>query len=316
MLVIAGPFRYGYSAVGLFIVLSGFCLMLPVVNGKAALKGGALQFFKRRARRILPPFYCAVGLSLLLIWLVIGHKTGTLWDGALPVSPKSILSCLLMLQDVWFRGKINTVLWSIAVEWRIYFFFPLLVLAYKRFGVVKTTAAAVVLSCVSWPLLRAGSVPDLHVQYFALFVLGALGAKIAYSQDPPYTRWRADVAWELIAAIGACLFMALSCLWRRQETAGHTFLLDMNVGVAASSLLVAASRGEGGWLRRSLGWRPLAFVGTFSYSIYLIHVPLLQVIWQYFVFPLHESSSGNIYAAWVCRNGADRWSIVFVFPGL
>ncbi len=41
--------------------------------------------------------------------------------------------------------------------------------------------------------------------------------------------------------------------------------------------------GSLGWLSAALGCRPLAFLGTFAYSIYLVHAPVLQVAWQYLV---------------------------------
>ncbi|HEX6799049.1 MAG TPA: acyltransferase family protein, partial [Ktedonobacterales bacterium] len=50
---------YGSFAVSAFIAISGFSLMLPVARGDGRLPGGAWTFFKRRARRILPPYYFA-----------------------------------------------------------------------------------------------------------------------------------------------------------------------------------------------------------------------------------------------------------------
>src|SRR4051794_40542870 len=49
---------YGYLGVPVFIVLSGFVLMLPVVSRGRGLElpGGARKFIRRRARRILPPY--------------------------------------------------------------------------------------------------------------------------------------------------------------------------------------------------------------------------------------------------------------------
>src|SRR6266446_573435 len=77
-------FAQGNLAVDVFIVLSGFCLMLPVVSLGYEVSGGAVHFFRRRARRILPPYFAAMGLSLLPIWLLIGEKTGTHWDVITP----------------------------------------------------------------------------------------------------------------------------------------------------------------------------------------------------------------------------------------
>ena len=58
------------------------------------------------------------------------------------------------------------------------------------------------------------------------------------------------------------------------------------VGVFACALLVASSLKETSPSRRLLEWRPLVVLGTFSYSFYLVHAPLLQILWQYLLQPL------------------------------
>src|SRR5258708_40112679 len=56
----AGWLQFCHVSVGVFIVLSGFCLMLPVARSSdRQLPGGLGQYFVRRARRILPPYYAA-----------------------------------------------------------------------------------------------------------------------------------------------------------------------------------------------------------------------------------------------------------------
>ncbi|RYG91671.1 MAG: acyltransferase, partial [Alphaproteobacteria bacterium] len=138
-------FTLGHYAVGLFIVLSGFCLALPIVRGDGTIRGGAWNFFQRRARRILPSYYLAVAFSLLVIFLFsINHKTGTHWDISVPVTLSSLLTHLFLLQDAFGDPKINHAFWSISVEWRIYFLFPLLVLGWRRLGAVPTTILAIV----------------------------------------------------------------------------------------------------------------------------------------------------------------------------
>ena len=66
----------GHLSVTVFIVISGFCLTLPVVSAGEQLRGGTFEFLKRRARRILPPYYGALALCLALIATVIGKPTG------------------------------------------------------------------------------------------------------------------------------------------------------------------------------------------------------------------------------------------------
>ena len=79
-------FKTGHYVVDLFIVLSGFCLMLPVIRHRGTLPGNTIIFFKKRIRRILPPYYLAMGFSLLLIITMIGEKTGTRWDISIPIT--------------------------------------------------------------------------------------------------------------------------------------------------------------------------------------------------------------------------------------
>ena len=143
--VAARLFAHGQFAVCVFIVLSGFCLMLPVARGDGCLRGGAWRFFQRRARRILPPYYCAFGLSMLLVALCLNVRTGTFWDYALPVTTLGVVTHLLLLQDVLPTTGLqgDYPLWSISVEWRIYFAFPLLVLLWQRVGPLAATALAI-----------------------------------------------------------------------------------------------------------------------------------------------------------------------------
>lgn len=64
---------FGHYAVVQFIVLSGYCLMLPVIKHGGILAGGTWHFLLKRAWRILPPYYFAILFSHLLISLMIGH---------------------------------------------------------------------------------------------------------------------------------------------------------------------------------------------------------------------------------------------------
>jgi peptidoglycan/LPS O-acetylase OafA/YrhL len=69
------------------------------------------------------------------------------------------------------------------------------------------------------------------------------------------------------------------------------WIADYFVGTVTLIVLLVASRSSDIWLFRLLAMRPLAAIGVFAYSIYLIHAPLLQVIWQYVAYPLHLSNA-------------------------
>jgi peptidoglycan/LPS O-acetylase OafA/YrhL len=299
--LIADVFGSGHYAVDVFIVLSGFCLMLPVVRGDGTLRGGAILFFKRRARRILPPYYISLGFSLMMIFLCLGVKTGSEWDFSIPVTNWGIIAHVLLLQDVFpVATQINNALWSISVEWRIYFVFPILVLCWQRYGAMKTIAgtclASLVLLLALWrtPFFHGqiNNIVGVMPQYLGLFSLGMAGAAIAYSTESKLASLRRTFPWAswtilmtvlvLFQQIGAYLLMS-----RHRQLALGVPLQDVVVGIWTLCLLVTAAGRKLKPVSAFLEWKPLVFLGTFAYSIYLFHMPLQQFVWQFFIRPLH-----------------------------
>jgi peptidoglycan/LPS O-acetylase OafA/YrhL len=267
----------GHFAVCFFIVLSGYCLMLPVLKNEFRLPRGPVFFLRRRAWRILPPYYLALALSLLLIGLFISQPTGSQWDVSLPVTSGNIATHLLLVQNFFADDfyKINFVFWSIAVEWQIYFLFPLLLWAWRSIGPVYSTSAAVLISS----LLEKKTGHFSHVHFIGLFALGMLGAAICFSENRATVRFKA-LPWTPIAiGTGAASFLSSYV-----EHEWVQFVADALFGCCASSILIIAALRPKGWVHAFLNLKPLVFVGSFSYSLYLIHAPLIQVLWLY-VFP-------------------------------
>jgi peptidoglycan/LPS O-acetylase OafA/YrhL len=269
----------GHLAVNVFIVLSGFCLMLPVLKAGGRLPGGPARFFRRRARRILPPYYGALALSLLLIWLFVGADTGTHWDVSVPVTTNGIVAHMLLLQDVLHRGEINHPFSSIAVEWKIYFLFPLLLLLDKRIGALAATALVVTGSCLAFLGLRGTLLFGLTPHYLGLFALGMLGASLTRGGGATAVP---RIVWP--AAGGGLLLLAVVLMergWGLRLSAPRALLLDVVVGLLTMVALVLCETRPQSGLCRLLSAKPLVSIGVVSYSLYLIHAPLLQVVWQY-----------------------------------
>ncbi len=279
--------KYGHFAVDVFILISGYCLMLPVLAHHGSLRGGAIAFFQRRARRILPPYYFALALCLCLIWTLIGQKTGTHWDAALPATPFEIIAHLLLLQDViGDAGRINYVTWSIAVEWQIYFLFPLMLVFWRRFGALRATVGITLVSYVLYEIVRGTPVEGITCQYFALFAFGMLAAEVSQT-----SQWPALKSPAVLRNMFAIAFAALVSLCHRWGISGHWVVMDLIVGIASFALLVGASLPGTNVIRQCLSWYPLVQIGTFAYSIYLVHAPILQIFWQYGIHPHHFPST-------------------------
>ena len=63
----------------------------------------------------------------------------------------------------------------------------------------------------------------------------------------------------------------------------------LTVGVSFALLLAGLAREPAHWLRRILSGRPLVAIGVMSYSVYLLHAPLLEVVCIRFLFPFQRS---------------------------
>jgi peptidoglycan/LPS O-acetylase OafA/YrhL len=70
------------------------------------------------------------------------------------------------------------------------------------------------------------------------------------------------------------------------------FAAAIIVGIGITLLIIALSGSSPSHLAfRMLEWRPLIWIGLFSYSLYLIHGPIIQMIWQYVVHPMGLSQN-------------------------
>ena len=263
---------YGHIAVDVFIVVSGFCLMLPVTK-RGGEMGSLRRFFARRARRILPPYYASLALSILFILTVAHVPTGTVWDNCLPLTWAQFLAHVALIHDLPLGlkgGTINYPLWSIAVECQIYLFMPLVVLSLRRLGSAGTLAWTIAFG-VGLHWFSAGRLDIATPWYLGLFALGAVAAREGAAGRLRFWRPASYALWAVILLVLLGKGKAFFDL--------HVWYIDTVIGLATALAIGAtledAAKKERG-LTRLLSWPPLVRVGLFSYSLYLVHAPLLH----------------------------------------
>ncbi|MBF4618802.1 acyltransferase [Clavibacter sp. VKM Ac-2873] len=267
---------YGYLGVPVFIVLSGYVLMLPVAGRPGLdLRHGTGTFLRRRARRILPPYFAALALSLLmaLAITVMSDGGGTAWGSAAPAAPAGIVSHVLLLQDLspdWV-SQVNAPLWSVAVEWQIYFLMPLVLLPlWRRWGGLPVVALATV---VMTGASLAGFAPWACPWLLGLFAAGMLAAELTVGARP---RWASDRLL-LAVAVGAAAVLLLGITVLQ----GRVWAAELVAGAGFASLLAwAGARTMAGSRPRAPGafvTRPAQRLGLVSYSVYLVHSPFLAL---------------------------------------
>lgn len=272
----------GHYAVAVFIVLSGYCLMLPVAK-RGHLAGGIRAYLVRRARRILPPYYAALGFALGI--LAVFHRYGHVASPQLQsewlqnFSRGDILSHIFLVHDfsrVW-SGMIDGPMWSIAPEWQIYFLLPLLLLPlWRRLGMVLIVLTGFVLGLAPHFLLPPNQGFGWACPwYLGLFTLGMAGAVASQNQHDIRLPW-----WIARLACGVFLLTLIFAPHLLSAEAGLYWLFDCVIGSMTACLIVccaaaAATDHPRHGLLRLFESRWVVRVGTFSYSLYLIHYLVL-----------------------------------------
>ena len=261
---------FGRLAVVFFLVLSGFSLAISPAR-KSWRSDGVGTYLRRRAWRILPPYWAALVMSLIISWFVVpashfGPPTGD-----------SLLVYGLVAQDIFTAPTPNGAFWSIGVEAELYLVFPLLLAVRRRFG------AAVLVACVTLPVVARGLMaPDanpveganqLTPHLAPVFVAGMVGAGIVVASD----RVR-RLPWGWFAVLAAAPVVALGVIRGSVWTVTHYFWVDLAVAPAMTMMIAAVATGRSAVLTRLLNARPVRGLGGFSYSLYLIHLPIVMAV--------------------------------------
>jgi len=124
--------RTGYLFVDVFLLLSGFLMFMPYAKSMLddTPSPSILNFYKKRAVRILPPYYLCI--IILFISACINGEYYTKGEML-----RDILSHLTLTHtfftDTYLFTHLNVPLWTIAIEAQFYLLFPFIARAYKKF---------------------------------------------------------------------------------------------------------------------------------------------------------------------------------------
>ncbi|HEY5231673.1 MAG TPA: acyltransferase [Galbitalea sp.] len=268
----------GRAAVIVFIALSGFSLAIgPARSGWRFTS--IREYARRRAWRILPPYWAALGFSLIMVWFVLAQPG---WP--IPTA-KSVVVYGLLVQDAVPTGSPNRAFWSIAIEAQLYILLPLLLLIVRRFSAVAMVAlvTAIVVTMgslgphVAWmndALVKF--TPDLAV----LFAVGVLAAGIVTASER--TRSQPWGWYALAAAVPLIVLLSIKgTVWSN----ANLLWVDLASAPAIGLLLVAIATAKPRYVIRFLNTRPLRSLGSFSYSLYLTHLPIVIAVAYGLVIP-------------------------------
>jgi len=261
---LCGPLTAGTEAVVLFFVLSGFVLMLPYIKGVNQTWG---IFVVRRILRIYGPYLFALALAVAgaAIWHGphgMGDWGDHIWSE--PVSPKLVLQHFLML-GIYNVSQYNPAFWTLIEEMRISIIYPVLAYAVMRFPAKYSLLLAAALALFARGFLHIRPDADwiLTVEYIGVFICGMVLARNVRVVGQWY-RARNTTVRVLLALSAAVLYFG-------GHGHKHGDLWFFTLGSLMFIVIALHSRRVGAFL--SLGIP--VYLGRISYSLYLVHIPML-----------------------------------------
>jgi peptidoglycan/LPS O-acetylase OafA/YrhL len=252
---------YSHLAVVVFFVISGFLitrLMLSehIRNGQVSLK----RFYARRALRLFPAMYTYVA-CVCLLWVA----------GFLHLHARDLWHAVTYTVNFLpARGKQIGHLWSLSNEEQFYILWPcaFVLLGPRRSGWVAlgTILFGPVARACAWVFLRGTPYYDLPMFPMVAdsIAMGCLLANIS--------GWLEGKNWYLRLFRPAYSVGLLALLLVTNRYMDYTVVLIFGTSVINACLAILIHRcvyRPNDWVGHLLNWKPIAFVGTLSYSLYL-----------------------------------------------
>lgn len=269
----------GYVGVDIFFVISGYLITRIIYDDLVAGRFSIVDFYERRARRILPALIVLIGASLCAAWLLL-----------LPYQfrdlSKEALSAALFYSNIRFFVKADyfapdsefSILlhtWSLAVEEQFYIVFPILLYALHRGAARFVIPVIAVLALASLAVSQIWLTDHASASFFLApsraWELG-IGSLLALG------RWQMPLGRPLrevlaVAGLGALI---VPVIFYDADTP-FPGLMALMPCIGAAAIITTGANGPAVALKL-LSLRPIVFVGLISYSLYLWHWPILAFV--------------------------------------
>ncbi len=257
----------GYLAVQTFFILSGFVLARSYARASWK-RHDLLRYAAARVARIYPVYL----LSLVVVAPFIIQTI--LKPGRSGVEKAGLLTNYGLLLQGWTGGLgvgWNTPAWTLSCEFFFYLFFPLLFVWMRDAG--RRTIVAILAGCLVTPVLLAhANVPWnwKPIHHLSDFAAGIAAARLFGWAKP--RMWGKGFILYVPAMIAGALVIVYPQIMEGTYGDLNTALRPLNV-LALIGLALS-----GGPMAAALSSRSAEYLGKASYSMYILHVP---VLWWY-----------------------------------
>ena len=245
-------YEYGRMAVQVFLVVAGFLAARGLSREGSALAGSPLPLIWKRYLRLVVPYMAALGLA------IVAAAIASQWldDEAIPerATFTQWLAHLFLVHSLLGFEALSAGVWYIAIDFQLFALMAVLLWS----GRIRTIAPILVLLVASLSLFWFNRDPGWD--NWAIYFFGSYGLGAA--------AWWAAERRQMSAWLGVMATIAIAAL-----------VVDfrLRIALALSIALILGFSRRSGLLEHWPDFRPLNFLGRISYSVFLVHFPVLLV---------------------------------------
>jgi peptidoglycan/LPS O-acetylase OafA/YrhL len=282
-------FDYGRMAVQVFLVIAGFLVARGLSSQGQALAVSPLPLIWKRYLRLSVPFLAAIGIA------IVASALANQWldDEAIPARATlgQWLAHATLLHGVLGVDSLSAGVWYIAIDFQLFALMAMLLWVGRYTFIAPLLALTLAAASLFW-FNRDASWDNWALYFFGSYGLGAAA-------------WWAADRRHLSAWLGVIASIAVAAL-----------IVDfrLRIALALGVALILGIGQRSGLLQRCPEVRPLAFLGQISYSVFLVHFPVLllaNAIFAHFEFESAGAAVTGLLLAWgaslVAATAFYRW---------
>lgn len=269
-------FSGGFVGVDVFFVISGYLITTIILAELEQGKFSIVNFYERRARRILPALFLVMIVCISFAWF-------WLLPSDMKLFAKSFVAVSLFSSNILFwreSGYFDTAAelkpllhtWSLAVEEQYYVLFPLFLIVTWRFGKRWVIGTLVVVAVLSLAAAEWGSTAKPAATFFLLPTRAwelLIGTFVAFYLQGTTTWQPSRVLREVFSALGVAMLAYAVFTFSKQTPFPSLYALVPTVGTALIILFATQQTTVG----KFIGNKFFVGIGLISYSAYLWHQP-------------------------------------------
>ena len=267
----------GFLGVDIFFVISGYLITSILLTGLGTKNLNLVNFYERRARRILPILLFVITVSIPLSWLLLLPSEFQQYSWQTLSSIFSLSNFYFWTEDSYWAPEsilkpfLHT--WSLGVEEQFYLFMPVLLLFIIKQKLRRVRYVFLTLTILSLIASHYMSIWDTQSSFYLLpfraweLLIGASIATLGEEKLP-------NPKFSCFPTVG--LMVVLVCFFGFDENTLHPSLYTLIPTLGVGLIILFANPKD--LITKLLQSRVMTSIGVISYGLYLWHFPVFSYL--------------------------------------